>query len=112
MPAVDFEVATDDETLVALLAGPQGPVPGALHAITSGAVLAYKGPRAARGGMPEYVFLLEFGTPNVAAAAANWLWSQLHGHAVSIRVADMEVPLHHAALKDALLAAAGVAEPI
>jgi hypothetical protein len=113
MPAVDFEVATDDEALVARLAGPQGSVPGAAHGITSGAVLIYLGPPAkSSDGMPAHVFRVEFGTPNVAATAANWLWSQLQGHVLSVRVDGLDVPMHHAALKAALLDAAGVPQPV
>jgi hypothetical protein len=113
MPAVDFEVATEDEGLIARLAGPQGAVPDTGHAITSGALLFYEGlSRRAADGAPAHVFRLEFGTPNVAATAANWLWSQLQGHVLSVRVAGLEVPMHHAALKTALLEAAGIAQPI
>jgi hypothetical protein len=113
MPAVDFEVATADDALIARLAGPQGAVPGAMHAVTSGALLVYEGPSAESAeGTPAHVFSVEFGTPNVAAAAANWLWSQLQGHVASVRVADQEVPVQHAAIKAALLDAAGVAQPI
>ena len=113
MPAIDFEVATADEALISRLAGPQGAIPGAQHAITSGALLTYEGPAAeAPDGTPAYVFSVEFGTPNVAATAANWLWSQLQGHVVQVRVDDLEVPVHHAALKAALLSAAGVPQPV
>jgi hypothetical protein len=113
MPAIDLEVATEDDALIARLAGPQGAVAGAMHAVTSGALLIYEGPSdPAPDGTPAHVFRVEFGTPNVAATAANWLWSQLQGHAVSVRVEGLEVPLHHAALKAALLGAAGIAQPV
>jgi hypothetical protein len=113
MPAVDLEIATEDDALIARLAGPQGAVPGTLHAITSGALLAYEGPAAAApDGTPAHVFRLEFGTPNVAATAANWLWSQLQGHVVTVSVAGQEVPMHHAALKSAMLDAVGLMQPI
>jgi hypothetical protein len=113
VPAIDFEVATDDQALVSRLAGPQGVATSLAHEITSGAVLLYLGPSAgARDGAPAHVFRVEFGTSNVAATAANWLWSQLKGHVLSVRVDGLEVPLHHAALKDALLNAAGIAQPI
>jgi hypothetical protein len=113
MPAIDFEVATADEALIARLAGPQGAIPGAAHAITSGALLTYEGPSTgAPDGTPAHTFRVEFGTPNVAATAANWLWSQLQGHVAQVRVADLEVPIHHAALKAALLSAAGVSQPV
>jgi hypothetical protein len=113
MPAIDFEVATEDAALIDRLAGPTGAVPGALHAITSGALLVYEGlSRKHADGLPTHVFRVEFGTPNVAATAANWIWSQLQGHVLSVRVADEEVPMHHAALKTALLDAAGIAQPI
>ena len=72
MPAIDFEVATDDEALVARLAGPQGVTAGLAHEITSGAVLLYLGPSVgAADGAPAHLFRVEFGTPNVAATAAN-----------------------------------------
>lgn len=113
MPVVAFEVATEDAMLIARLAGPQGPVPGAMHAVTSGALLVYQGLAAeAVDGTPAYLFRVEFGTPNVAATAANWLWSQLQGHVLTVRVGDLDVPVHHAAIKAALLAAAGVAQPV
>ena len=113
MPAVGFEVATDDTNLIARLAGPHGPVPGAMQQVPSGALLVYEGlAERTPDGTPAHAFTLEFGTPNVAATAANWLWSQFQGHAVSVRVAGTEVPLHHAALKDALLGAAGIPQPV
>ena len=113
MPAIDFEVATEDEALIARLAGAQGAVAGAMHAITSGALLVYEGLAGDDvEGAAVHVFRVEFGTPNVAATAANWLWSQLQGHVLSVRVAGEDVPMHHAALKAALLDAAGIAQPI
>jgi hypothetical protein len=113
MPAVDLEVLTDDPALVSRLAGPQGLVAGAAQTVNSGALLIFDGP-AAEGEerVAAYAFRLEFGTPNVAAAAANWLWSQLQGHAVELRVQGQEVAVHHAAIKDALLQAAGIVQPL
>jgi hypothetical protein len=112
MAVVDLEVATADPALIARLAGPQGMVPGAAHTVHSGALLVYRGTSDRAVGTPAYKFRVEFGTPNVAAAAANWLWSQLHGHAAELRVAGHEVPLHHAALKAAMLDAAGLPQPV
>ena len=109
---VQLEIVTYDAALVALLAGPSGLVEGAAHAVTSAALLVYEGRARDEGGTPSHLFRLEFGTPNVAATAANWLWSQLQGHGVAVRVAGLEVPLHHAALKDALLDAAGIVQAI
>lgn len=110
MALVALEVATADPTLAPRLVA--GLRPGAAHAVTSGALLTYAGPasRPDGEGVVTYAFGLEFGTPNVAAAAANWLWSQLQGHAAELRVGGREVRLHHAAIKAALLEAA--AEPL
>jgi hypothetical protein len=114
MPVVPLQIATADEILVAQLFAPQAPVPGAARELNSGALLMYDGrvggPDAA--GVVAHAFRLEFGTPNVAAVAANWLWSRLHGHAAEVRVAGAEVRLHHAALKAAMLAAAGEPQPL
>lgn len=114
MPVVPLEIATTDETLVAVLVGPQGLTPGSGVEISSGALLVYDGRERGRerGGAAAHAFRLEFGTPNVAAVAANWLWSRLHGHAADLRVAGMDVPLDHVAIKAALLAAAGEPQPI
>ena len=114
MASVSLEVASADAGLMARLAGSAGPVPGAVHEVNSGALLVYEGRRSDPGatGTEAHAFQLEFGTPNVAAAAANWLWSQLHGHAAELRVAGEEVPVDHVAIKAALLNAAGLMQPV
>jgi hypothetical protein len=114
MPSVPIEIATLDAALIARLAGPDGALPGAVHVVNSGALLEYVGPSGTgdEGAGPAHEFRLEFGTPNVAAAAANWLWSSIHGHAAALRVAGEEVPIHHGAIKAALLLAAGEQLPV
>ena len=114
MPAVPIEIATADESLVALLLAPESVATGATRELSSGALLSYDGRLGADGatGAPVHGFRLEFATPNVAAVAANWLWSQLHGHAAELRIAGAQVPMNHAAIKAALLEAAGVPQPI
>ena len=112
MPSVPLEIATLDGALIARLAGPGGLQPGAVHTVHSGALLEYVGPSGTSAEGPAHEFRLEFGTPNVAAAAANWLWSTLHGHAAALRVAGEDVPIHHGAIKAALLLAVGEPVPV
>jgi hypothetical protein len=89
MPSVGFEVRSADRRLPALLMGVGHVAPR----------------RAPRPGV--YAFSLEFGSDAVAAAAANWMWSQLQGHAARLRVGGEDVPVHHGAIKAAFLAAVG-----
>lgn len=113
MPAVPIEIATADHGLVALLLAPASVGAGATRELAGGALLSYDGPVGGAGANGAvHGFRLDFGTPNVAAVAANWLWSQLHGHAAELRVAGAPVRMNHAAIKAALLEAAGVPQPI
>lgn len=107
MPTAPLEVVTVDASVVARLMGVAAPTPGLRRQVQSGAVLLFIGPGRGEAGGGSYELEAEYGSPNVAAALANWLWSQLHGHVSVLRVAGEEVPLQHAAIKEALLAAAG-----
>jgi hypothetical protein len=108
MPTVGFEVRSADRRLPSLLMGVGQVVPGARREVHSGALLVFEGGRARRPpAAAVYAFSLEFGSEAVAAAASNWMWSQLQGHAAALRVGGEDVPVQHGAIKAALLAAAG-----
>jgi hypothetical protein len=107
MPSVAIEVLSADRRLASRLMGVGNLVPGARREVHSGALLVFEGDKSKRPpGSAAYAFSLEFGSEAVAAAAANWMWSQLQGHAAELRVDGEDVPVQHGAIKDALLAAA------
>lgn len=108
MPSVGFEVRSADRRLPALLMGVGNVARGARREVHSGALLVFEGGRTNRAPRPGvYAFSIEFGSDAVAAAAANWMWSQLQGHTAQLRVGGEDVPVQHGAIKAAFLAAVG-----
>ena len=105
MPAAPLSIATIDSTVPVRLMGVQ-PHPGLTREIHNAGVLLFQGEASHGSALNRYHFLVEFGTENAAGAIANWLWTELHGHASTLKIGDEDVPLQNSAIKRALLAAA------
>jgi len=109
MPSVVLELETRDETVIQrLLGGAREMRAGARSEIRGGGLLVLESADLAEdAGQPgRYRFLVEFASENGAGVVANTLWTALHGQGVTLRIADVAVPVHNGAIKDALLAAA------
>ena len=105
MPAAPLSIATIDDTVPTRLMGAH-PHPGSTREIHNAGVLLYQGESSRGSALNRYRFIVEFGSENGAGALANWLWSALHSHTSTLKIGDDDVPVQHAAIKRALLAAA------
>jgi hypothetical protein len=77
--------------------------PGLRRRVHNGGVLVYQGASETTDGAWVYDVIAQYGSDNAAAVLANTLWSDLHGLGVRLYVEGVEVPLNHAAIKEALL---------
>jgi hypothetical protein len=107
MPAAPLSIATIDQTVPFRLMGAH-PRPGSTREIHNAGVLLYQGESSRGSALNRYRFVVEFGSDNAAGAMANWLWTELHGHASALKIGEDDVPVQHAAIKRALLAAAAL----
>ena len=107
MPAAPMSIATIDDTVPSRLMGTH-PYPGTTREIHNAGVLLYQGESSRGSALNRYRFIVEFGSENGAGALANWLWSELHGHASTLKIGDDDVPVQHGAIKRALLAASAI----
>lgn len=99
--AARLEVDTIDPQFPLRIMATRTLVRGFRRRIHDAGAIVYDGP--AREG--RYAFTVQFGTDNAAALVANHLWNELR-NAAQIRVEGRPVENSHAALKDALIAAA------
>jgi hypothetical protein len=105
MPAAAVSIETLDTTVPERLLG-VAPAPGLAREIHNAGVLLFRS-ESPRGSIPHrYDFIVEFGSGNGAGLLANWLWTELHGHAATLRIGDEDVAVQHSEIKRALLAAA------
>jgi hypothetical protein len=103
--AVNLSVVTADPEVPFRIMARRTLVPGARRYVHNGGVIVYEGSSGEDVVPKTYDFLVQFGSQNAAALLANKLWSELQGLGVALEIEGASVPVHHAAIKDALLGA-------
>jgi hypothetical protein len=96
-----LEVATTDPAIVERVLGTRDARPGTAREVLNAGLVVYEGLGGEDGA--SQLFSVQFSSRNAGAMLANWLWSQLHGAGVRVRVDGEAVELTNDALNDALV---------